>query len=107
MKIKVFYISLLLLFLAFNVKGQETKKYTGDNSLYYHAEELFEKAQYSAARVEFRAFINAHQSENDLFVQKAYYYEGLSALELFNEDAIPLLIAYNNRYPENINKAVI
>ncbi len=107
MKIKVFYISLLLLFLAFNVKGQETKKYTGDNSLYYHAEELFEKAQYSAARVEFRAFINARQSENDLFVQKAYYYEGLSALELFNEDAIPLLIAYNNRYPENINKAVI
>ena len=84
MKIKVFYISLLLLFLAFNVKGQETKKYNGDNSLYYHAEELFEKAQYSAAREEFRAFINAHQSENDLFVQKAYYYEGLSALELFN-----------------------
>jgi tetratricopeptide (TPR) repeat protein len=107
MKIKVFYISFLFLFMAFHVQGQETKKYSGDNSLYYHAEELFEKAQYSAAREEFRAFINTHPSENDLFIQKAYYYEGLSALELFNEDAIPLLIAYNNRYPENINKAVI
>jgi tetratricopeptide (TPR) repeat protein len=93
--------------MAFHVQGQETKKYSGDNSLYYHAEELFEKAQYSAAREEFRAVINTHPSENDLFIQKAYYYEGLSALELFNEDAIPLLIAYNNRYPENINKAVI
>jgi tetratricopeptide (TPR) repeat protein len=107
MKIKVFYISFLFLCMAFHVQGQETKKYSGDNSLYYHAEELFEKAQYSAAREEFRAFINTHPSENDLFIQKAYYYEGLSALELFNEDAIPLLIAYNNRYPENINKAVI
>jgi tetratricopeptide (TPR) repeat protein len=107
MKIKVFYISFLFLFMAFHVQGQETKKYSGDNSLYYHAEELFEKAQYSAAREEFRAVINTHPSENDLFIQKAYYYEGLSALELFNEDAIPLLIAYNNRYPENINKAVI
>ena len=93
--------------LAFNVQGQETKKYIGDNSLYYHAEELFEKAQYSAAREEFRAFINTQPTENNLFIQKAYYYEGLSALELFNDDAIPLLIAYNNRYPENINKAVI
>jgi len=107
MKIKIFYFSVLFVCLAFHVNGQKTKKYTGDNSSYYHAEELFEKAQYSAAREEFRAFINAHPSENDLFVQKAYYYEGLSALELFNEDAIPLLIAYNNRYPENINEAVI
>jgi len=107
MKIKVFYISLFFLCLAFNVQGQETKKYIGDNSLYYHAEELFEKAQYSAAREEFRAFINTQPTENNLFIQKAYYYEGLSALELFNDDAIPLLIAYNNRYPENINKAVI
>ena len=107
MKNKVIYLSLFLLCLVFHVNGQETKKYTGDNALYYHAEELYEKAQFSAARKEFRAFINSRLSDNDPFIEKAYYYEGLAALELYNEDAIPLLITYNNRYPENINKTLI
>jgi hypothetical protein len=33
---------------------------------------------------------------------KALYYEGVSALELFNNDAIPLLEQFNRDYPESI-----
>jgi TolA-binding protein len=35
---------------------------------------------------------------------KALYYEGLSALELFNNDAIPLLEDFNRNYPESVFK---
>ena len=35
---------------------------------------------------------------------KALYYEGLSALELFNNDAVALLEDFNKNYPESIFK---
>jgi len=99
---------LLLLVLLSNVSfGQQTEKYVGDYAAFYRAEELYEKAQYSAAREEFREFINQHKNENDPLYVKAMYYEGISALELFNNDAIPLLQAFNKKFPENIYKYVI
>jgi tetratricopeptide (TPR) repeat protein len=88
--------------------AQETAKYAGENASYFRAEELFEKAQYSAAKQEFRTFINgskeAKRNPNDPFIVKAYYYEGISALELYNNDAIPLLEAFIKAYPDNIYK---
>jgi tetratricopeptide (TPR) repeat protein len=88
--------------------AQETAKYAGENASYFRAEELFEKAQYSAAKQEFRTFINgskeAKRNPNDPFLVKAYYYEGISALELYNNDAIPLLEAFIKAYPDNIYK---
>jgi tetratricopeptide (TPR) repeat protein len=82
--------------------AQQTEKYAGDYVSFYRAEELFEKAQYSAARKEFRTFIESEKNENDPLYVKALYYEGISALELFNNDAIPLLESFNKKYPENI-----
>ena len=35
-------------------------------------------------------------------VVKAHYYEGISALQLFSNDAISLLEQFNRKYPENI-----
>lgn len=88
--------------------AQESAKYAGENANYYRAEELFEKAQYSAAKQEFRSFINgsisANKNQNDPLLVKAYYYEGISALELYNNDAIPLLDAFNKAYPDNLYK---
>lgn len=86
-----------LLFLA-----QETEKYASDYADFYRAEELFEKSQFSAARKEFRSFIDKNKNENDPLFVKAFYYEGISALELFNNDAISLLESFNKRFPENI-----
>lgn len=88
--------------------AQETAKYSGENAAYFRAEELYEKAQYSAAKQEFRTYINgsirSNKNSNDPFLIKAYYYEGIAALELYNNDAIPLLNAFNKAYPDNIYK---
>ena len=107
MKKTVLILILIGLWGAHDLRGQATTKYDDPYALYYHAEELFEKAQFSAARKEFNNFILSGIQKNDPFLSKAYYYEGLAALELFNEDAIPLLEAYNLRFPENINRNFI
>lgn len=83
---------------------QTSEKYAGEYASFFRAEELFEKEQFSAARNEFRLFLNKHHQPNDPLFIKARYYEGISALELYNNDAIPLLIEFNNDYPENIYK---
>ncbi|MEY3727511.1 MAG: hypothetical protein RL098_972 [Bacteroidota bacterium] len=85
--------------------AQESVKYSGENAAFFNAEELFTKAQYGAAKQEFRVFINAcsaqKRNEHDPYLIKAYYYEGMSALKLYHNDAIPLLEQFNKTYPEN------
>lgn len=87
--------------------AQTSEKYNSDYVGFYRAEELFEKEQYAAARIEFRQFINQFQQKNDPFYIKALYYEGIAALELFNNDAIDLLMDFNKNYPESIYKHTI
>ncbi len=98
------YLVFLLCFPLF-IWAQESVKYSGENTAFFNAEELFTKAQYAAAKQEFRVFINRCQSqqrnEHDPYLIKAYYYEGMSALKLYNNDAIPLLEQFNKTYPEN------
>ncbi|MEN9743489.1 MAG: hypothetical protein RLZZ65_1294 [Bacteroidota bacterium] len=85
--------------------AQETTKYSGENAAFFNAEDLYTKAQFAEAKQEFKTYINACQqakkNEHDPFLIKAYYYEGMSALQLYNNDAIPLLEAFNKSYPEN------
>jgi tetratricopeptide (TPR) repeat protein len=99
---------LLILFFALTTASawtQVSEKYHSPLSGFYRAEDLFEKEQYSAARKEFRLFADDYKgSKNDPFYIKALYYEGISALELFNNDAIDLLENFNLDYPESIYK---
>jgi tetratricopeptide (TPR) repeat protein len=90
--------------MNFSVSGQTSQKYNGEYANFYRAEELFDKEQYSAAREVFREFINSNNNPQDPLYVKALYYEGRSALELFNNDAVQLLSEFNNNYPENIYK---
>lgn len=88
--------------------SQASEKYHSPLAGFYRAEDLFEKEQYSAAREEFRLFVDSYKgSKNDPFYIKALYYEGVSALELFNNDAIGLLENFNREYPESIYKYAI
>jgi len=87
-----------------SVWGQTSQKYSGEYADFYRAEELFEKEQFSAARKVFREFIISNDNPQDPLYIKALYYEGRSALELFNNDAIQLLSEFNHNYPENIYK---
>ncbi len=103
-----FVVSFLLVFCVASIKAQTSNKYTEPYAGFHRAEDLFEKEQYSAARTEFRTFLNEYKgSKNDPYVQKALYYEGLSALELFNNDAIDLLESFMREYPESIYKSNI
>lgn len=87
--------------------GQSTEKYNSEYASFYRAEELYNKEQFGAARNEFRAFVNQLNKKNDPLYIKALYYEGLSALELFHNDAVKLLTEFNQNYPESIYHNVI
>lgn len=106
---KIFFVLLLLFSAIFQstLFSQTSSKHSGNYENYYRAEELFEKMQYAAARIEFRNFIQENKNLNDPYYIKALYYEGISALELFNNDAIDLLENFNRNYPESIYKHLI
>ena len=97
-----FLLFFLILWIGNSVFSQQSNKYTSEYATYFKAEDLYNKAQYAAARETFRQFIEKINREFDPLVIKAHYYEGISALELFNNDAIPLLEQFNRKYPENI-----
>lgn len=90
------FLSQILLYSA-----QATQKFESPYALFFSAEDLYRKEQYAAARIEFRKFIQESKQINDPYYIKALYYEGISALELFNNDAIKLLEDFNRNYPES------
>lgn len=100
-------VVILCMLVSFQIGAQQTEKYTSKYALFYRGEDLFEKEQYASARYEFRSFINQFDDKNDPFYIKAMYYEGISALEIFNNDAIDLLMKFNANYPESIYKTKV
>lgn len=98
------FIFLLSLTLTTVVWGQSSEKYSGEYANFYRAEELFEKEQYSAARETFAEFLSNFNNRQDPQYIKARYYLGISALELYNSDAVKILMEFNNEYPESIYK---
>lgn len=97
-------ISLLICFSGFS---QSSEKYNSDYENYYRAEDLFLKEQYAAARKEFRIFMDGYTDRDDPFYIKAAYYEGVAALELYNNDAVDLLMGFLKSYPESIYRKAI
>ena len=101
------FLVIILLCVSAQVFGQTSEKYNSEYATFYRAEELFSKKQYGAARYEFRVFINQCTKKEDPLFQKALYYEGLSALELYNNDAVELLKSFNQNYPESVFKNAV
>ena len=97
---------LVVLFLCISSFSfsQSSEKYNSDYANFFRAEELYQKKQFGAARKEFRNFLNGFPQPTDPMYIKALYYEGVSALELFNNDAVALLESFNRNYPESIYK---
>lgn len=96
------FLVVLFSVLALSGFSQTSEKYNSEYENFYRAEELFQKEQYGAARKEFRVFMDGYNRPNDPMFIKAAYYEGLSALELFNNDAVTLLEQFLKQYPESI-----
>lgn len=98
----VFIFSLII--TCYSTFGQRSEQYASEYAGFYRAEELFEKEQYSAARKEFSDFIDTFDDTEDPQYIKARFYEGLSALLLYNNDGVKLLQEFINEYPESIYK---
>ncbi|MFM9051296.1 MAG: tetratricopeptide repeat protein [Bacteroidota bacterium] len=96
------FLTVLFCICTFLADAQTSEKYNSDYENFYRAEELFQKEQYAAARIEFRSFMDEYRVVNDPMYIKAAYYEGISALELFNNDAVGLLESFLRQYPESI-----
>lgn len=101
------FLVILILATSFLSQAQTSEKYNSDYVGFFRGQELFEKEQYGAARKEFRDFIDAFQQKNDPLYVKALYYEGVSAIELYNNDGVRLLEDFNRNYPESIYKTKI
>lgn len=95
---------ILSVMLSLQLSAQTSEKYNSEYENFYRAEELFEKEQFAAARREFRLFLDGFNHPNDPMHVKGRYYEAISALELYNNDAISLLQTFNKDYPESIYK---
>ena len=106
-KIRTLIILGAIAALPFLASSQQTDKYASIYEGYFLGEELYSNLQFGAAKKEFREFINLCNNYNDPLYQKALYYEGISGLELYNSDAIDLLMDYNRIYPENIHRSFI
>lgn len=102
---KLLFIALL--FLSCQSYAQTSEKYNSEYANFYRAEELFQKEQYGAARKEFRIFMDGFPEVNDPFYIKASYYEAISALNLYNNDAERLLLNFLKNYPESIYRTDI
>ncbi len=101
------FLVFLILAISFLSSAQTSEKYNSDYAGFFRGEKLFEKEQYGAARKEFRDFIHAFDHKNDPLYIKALYYEGISAIELYNNDGLVLLENFNRNYPESIYKTKI
>ena len=82
--------------------AQLTDKYTSDFANFYRAEELFEKAKFSAAQQEYALFMESFSEVNHPYFVKAKYYYALSALRLYHANAEQLLLEFLHEYPESI-----
>jgi Tfp pilus assembly protein PilF len=82
--------------------AQTSEKYNSAYANFYRAEELFEKEQYTAARIEFRNFIQSTKDKEQPMYIKALYYEAISAMEVYNNDAVSLFESFLKNYPESI-----
>lgn len=102
---KMLFIALL--FLSCQTYAQTSEKYNSEYANFYRAEELFEKEQYGAARKEFRIFMDGFTEVNDPMYIKASYYEAISALNLYHNDAERLLLTFLKNYPESIYRTDI
>ncbi|GAA0873916.1 tetratricopeptide repeat protein [Wandonia haliotis] len=98
--VRILLVACLVIPMLLN--AQETERYNSDDALFYRAEELFQKEQYSAAREEFARYIATCKPSNAPFYVKARYYEGMSALELYNDDGVKLLEQFLTDFPETI-----
>ena len=95
---------LLLLLVSTIAIGQTTEKYNSEYAEFYKAEDLYEKEQYGSAKKEFREFIDELGELNNPMQIEARYYEAMSALMLYNNDALKLLQDFITDYPETIYK---
>jgi tetratricopeptide (TPR) repeat protein len=98
-------VRLSFVFFAFllvshtSIVAQSTLTYTADDLSYRTGLELLDREKYSAAQKAFQEYINL--GKNDLRSVDAQYYIAISALNLANPDAEPMIERFIADYPSH------
>src|SRR3712207_557207 len=98
------FFTFLLFVSHFSTTAQSTLAYTADDLAYRTGLELMDREKYGAAQKAFQEYINL--GKNDLKSVDAKYYIAISALNLSNADAEPMIERFIADYP-NHPKAVM
>jgi tetratricopeptide (TPR) repeat protein len=93
------FFAFLLLVSHTSVVAQSTLVYTADDLPYRTGLELLDREKYSAAQKAFQDYLNL--GKNDLRSVDAKYYIAISALNLANPDAEPMIERFIADYPEH------
>ena len=96
-------IFLFLVFYSFSCGySQKTEALQRGHTLYREGVELFSLEKYAAASAAFSEMIELLKNAPErLDVADAYYYRGLCAIKLYNNDADARMLDFIHRYPSN------
>ena len=90
---------ILLLFIIPSLMAQKTVNYDSPGYEYELAMELFQKEKYGNAQQQFKyVYENTPEKQQDI-KSNSYFYMGVCAAYLYNDDAIFLLSDFIRRYP--------
>lgn len=98
LRIRIFFV-LFSCLSTLGVYAQKTLVNESPLRIYNRAHELFQHEQYGEAQKHFLLY--AEKATDRETRINAQYYAGVCALELFNPDAINLLLSVNRNYPEH------
>jgi tetratricopeptide (TPR) repeat protein len=104
LRLGIVFIAFLLLASHTPTTAQTTLAYTADDQAYRNGLELMDREKYSAAQKAFQEYIDL--GKNDLKSVEAKYYIAISALNLSNADAEPMIERFIADYP-NHPKALV
>ncbi|MBL7964068.1 MAG: tetratricopeptide repeat protein [Flavobacteriales bacterium] len=90
------------LLLAFALHAQRPAHYEHPDADLVHAQELFDKAKFSASRYEAERVMDRIRRADDPSRIAAEHLAAISAVRLFNADAPNLLLAFIDAHPEDL-----
>jgi tetratricopeptide (TPR) repeat protein len=90
-----------LLFMQNHVVAQLSTVYTEEYAVFKTGQELYDKAQYSAAQDKFKQTVEGIDNSQDEIRINAEYYVAVCALELFHKDAEHLLNRFAFNHPDH------
>ena len=105
-RFKLLAVSIFLLFPVLQAGAQQSLKDIDPSALFNKGMDLFGAGMYASAEKVFIDYLNTNDNSRSKRAD-ATYYIAVSAIELYQDDAEGLLIAFNEQYPDNPRSKLI